>query len=871
MSGAAPTLQELHAHAEEILARARGARAVGFRCQGRWTGAADQVVGHRQYRIAQCETPLAVRLALRGTPADSVALILTWLDDTDLGDDIRLRLAKSKLFRLDPWNAVLAAFQARTLDPRLSGLRWLPSALLELVPRDSIPPARGGFLDAEVVWPLLLHHAWKLSADPPDLGALLRWSTDREAVGRFHSSSAELREGGLAWLEQQLGAVAGHVVRSSAKIDGITLGVVVGILHHPLAAGTADRCLGKLEERFQLGQLAPETARRWGNLAADLVRGYPAGREQEELLARVDGLLTELQAERLAIHSDLAPLGFAARLEHAGKALSIVLQTPITKTLEALGEACAKVEKHDLARLEPARVQRLAMAHRLVRWLQTPAGEPASFDEAALAHLRVGGHVDWARRLVSAGDPVAPLAAAYSELLQAVAKRREIEARVFAERLVDWSAAARHDGPALPVETILDRVVAPLAHQRRVLLIVLDGMSLGVCRELLADILRRDWNLLAPGDQSAMQAGIATIPSATQFSRTSLLCGRLATGTSTQEVAGFAEHPALRAASRASHPPLLFHKAAIRQGSPAYVDEVQREISADERQIVGVVLNAIDDQLAKGDQLQVAWTKEVVARLTELLQAARDSERLVIITSDHGHVLGARRSLGAVEGGERWRPAGRALAPEELEVRGPRVLVSGGQLVAPWSEHVQYGATRHGYHGGLSPQEMVVPIVVLAAGVEPPEGWREAALDAPEWWDAAPVITPQPLTPREYAQRREPQMQITFPDSTAPVPDYIERLLASPFFAQQRQRAGRAAPAPQEIGRVLQVLEAHGCKVLTAALERACQIPSQRLDGYLAMLQRILNIDGYAVLNREGGSDTIELNRSLLLTQFELD
>jgi hypothetical protein len=43
-----------------------------------------------------------------------------------------------------------------------------------------------------------------------------------------------------------------------------------------------------------------------------------------------------------------------------------------------------------------------------------------------------------------------------------------------------------------------------------------------------------------------------------------------------------------------------------------------------------------------------------------------------------------------------------------------------------------------------------------------------------------------------------------------------------------------------------------------------------RLPGLLAKAERILNVDGYDVLRRDEVSDTIELNRDLLLKQFDL-
>jgi hypothetical protein len=43
-----------------------------------------------------------------------------------------------------------------------------------------------------------------------------------------------------------------------------------------------------------------------------------------------------------------------------------------------------------------------------------------------------------------------------------------------------------------------------------------------------------------------------------------------------------------------------------------------------------------------------------------------------------------------------------------------------------------------------------------------------------------------------------------------------------------------------------------------------------RLRGLLAVMQRVLNIDGFAVLTRDEASDTVDLNRELLKRQFDL-
>jgi hypothetical protein len=57
----------------------------------------------------------------------------------------------------------------------------------------------------------------------------------------------------------------------------------------------------------------------------------------------------------------------------------------------------------------------------------------------------------------------------------------------------------------------------------------------------------------------------------------------------------------------------------------------------------------------------------------------------------------------------------------------------------------------------------------------------------------------------------------------------------------------------------------------SAAVSRGVNFPASRLRGLLAVMQRVLNIDGFAVLTRDEISDTVELNRELLKRQFDLE
>ena len=95
-------------------------------------------------------------------------------------------------------------------------------------------------------------------------------------------------------------------------------------------------------------------------------------------------------------------------------------------------------------------------------------------------------------------------------------------------------------------------------------------------------------------------------------------------------------------------------------------------------------------------------------------------------------------------------------------------------------------------------------------------------------------------------------------------------MLASPLIAVQKTLAGRSVPPDETIIKLLAALDRRGGKLTGTALARAMEYPALRLRGLLAVMQRLLNIDGYAVLTRDEASDTVELNRDLLCKQFDL-
>ena len=70
--------------------------------------------------------------------------------------------------------------------------------------------------------------------------------------------------------------------------------------------------------------------------------------------------------------------------------------------------------------------------------------------------------------------------------------------------------------------------------------------------------------------------------------------------------------------------------------------------------------------------------------------------------------------------------------------------------------------------------------------------------------------------------------------------------------------------------RLLEVLESEGGKLSIAGLARRLNVATFRLSGFLAQAQRLLNIDGYAILSFDSEAQSIEYNRDLLFRQFKI-
>lgn len=481
-------------------------------------------------------------------------------------------------------------------------------------------------------------------------------------------------------------------------------------------------------------------------------------------------------------------------------------------------------------------------------------------------------------------------------LYEQARERRQRLDQEFARRLAAWAAhaTAQHPDGCLVVENVLDTVVRPLTGQAAPLLLVLDGMSSAVAAQLGEEAERDGWREIVPrpeaGETPARLAAVSMLPSITRVSRASLLAGEAAEGGQSAETSGFTAFWKRRRKAAA-----LFHKAAIGgEAGHALSHELMTALASDA--VVGVVLNTIDEALDNGRHGRgTTWSLADVTHLRELLAAARSYGRPVILVADHGHVLerGSRTDgpTAAADGAEsaRWR-TGDVVGEGEIAVHGPRVREGGGAVILPWREDIRYTGRRAGYHGGASLAEVTVPVLVLLpAGEEAPRDWvplpRE--LSTPSWWrtqvigdvpESADVPADQPAVP---SPARPTAPSESAPTTDAPPAAWSEAgppvaeslgstVVSSEVYAAQKEYV-RKAPEAKVVAAVIDALVSAGGTMSPAALAAAISATGRvrrNIEGFVATVQRLLNVEGYPVLGFIDGGHAVKLDVPLLREQF---
>jgi hypothetical protein len=857
------SLSQLASHAAKALQQTSGPVTVAYSWPHAWNGGDTISVAGRELPLRHCVSPLELREALGAEDAGSRILLVS-IPENRLGQDVLGRLFHHRLLHVDRWQLVQDAYNVHQIDPRLFPLNWMPDLLLASTPDRRTSSATVLTYDEAIescLTPVLGIDTGQLDAE-----SLLLACENSEQ--RWHVVAAEPQDLFAQYLVARLGALASAFLATMNAGNGhaiLAIGLVCDVLYAPLSTQAVELrdARVRLEQRLNGFRLRDIDGKQWAELAKRLVvQRSPTSRQQDFKLAIE--LLDAIGAADFVWISAVLPESLDRRLDLLGNAVTKFMRSP--DALPEVETAAQQVLAHELPPAAHPGPDCARMVARLCRYdAKVSAANPAS--DVCNDYVTHGAWEDRARRILRGARPEI-FARAVTKLLDRVATRRMGSDEAFAMALAQTAAIGDVPAGLLPIESTLHALVAPVVQHNPLLMVVLDGMSLDVYLAIADSMTQRGW--VSWSRLGSPLALLATTPSVTECSRASLLAGRLTRGVASQEKQSFAQHEDLKKASRTSRPPLLLHKAGLEE-SHQLNPEAARAIADPEQRVIGVVINAIDDALAKSEQVRIDWTIESIPLLAEVLEHARRAGRVVVLTSDHGHVLERQSTMRPDGEGERWRRPGRAPEHGEIIISGPRsnALIE-SPLVLPWSEIIRYAAKKNGYHGGVSRQEMFVPFGIWTSGspLESDESeFYPSGPVAPAWWSSEEAVTPPAVrtTTRRSGSKAAPTTDLF---SAPHVDDWLERLLASPLLQRQRERAGRMALETERLRSLLGKLQQQGGRCSIEQLATAIGQPTMRMRGVISAMERMLNLDGFPVVTLEQGTGTVLLDVPLLKAQF---
>ena len=325
------------------------------------------------------------------------------------------------------------------------------------------------------------------------------------------------------------------------------------------------------------------------------------------------------------------------------------------------------------------------------------------------------------------------------------------------------------------------------------------------------------------------------LPTLTEVSRASLLCGELRTGGQDAERRGY------DALTRAHRLPgaALFHKKPLDSSRLGFAvaDDVAAAIADVTGQpLVTCVLNTIDDALDRSDPGGTDWGTDAVKHLAPLLDRARHAGRIVVLTADHGHIVerrqGTQRAYPGISSG-RSRAATEPAGDGEVLVAGPRVLRHDGpgrarRRRAPAVRAAEGRLSRRrrpgrgrrpgrrpgarrgprGCQPALAPPQepawWIDPVAPTAPAAPPPPAAAPSRRPSADYrrrpQDTAPTLFDEPdIEPAPAAPDQETQHQVV---QRSPVP----AVLKSAAYAAQKKIAGRVSVTDDQIRGLLDAL-----------------------------------------------------------------
>lgn len=865
-----------------------------------------QVDGH-EWTVRPVRSELDLRAALLEAEADpAVVLLVDWADQLPL--DVACRLHRGRVYRVDARTRLANLFGAREVAPGFGA-----TALAEVLLSESdaeYPPITGTRLQEDDAWRRYLHVRAGLPLDGGlSADRFLRWALDEAERGPAFAR----RRNDAAWagLLREGGAWAGRVVGCDrvwrAWLDG-TLPDLVGWTVHVQAvrrSGSTPATLAlKMALRYAVHvdpDLLDEPLATVLVDAVDQVLRDLAPDRRDVLLHHARGLVDGEEFVEAHRASPWLREGLDALQEDLAQALQRSEADPSAMTdafavLDRIG-AHHLVQDSDEGR---SRHRVLVLGVQLANWLAWGAarGLPTAEGWASMGPLadwyaRDGGYVDRARDelLTHADTGHAALDATLRGVLErADAVRRDLDHR-FARSAVAWVEAEKPHNEAIPIERVFHEVAAPFLDDhpgRRLLIIVLDGMSVSVAHRLFEQ--REGWARVAwkPARRRRVPPAVACFPTLTQTSRAALFAGRAearhGNEPTSRDSDRWRKNPAVDRFAESGELPPFFDKSTLGRGGELS-DAVKAAVGRRDLRLVSVILNAIDDQLSGSDQVDVRYDRpDSIPFLSQLLDRAREAERAVLLVSDHGHVPGPRltgRPLPAgAERGQRWRVLGPRDAAVDGEIELPASCWrprGSSRIAALVDERWCWGQGQQGAHGGLSLSEAIIPVLLMAphwlGHVSGDEGLDPLHDEPPAWWR----LKPPPTKPASALGEPEEQLSLIPPvkvprrEEPPPEPEWhpVAAALAASGLFRGATRDVEAPLVQHALTAVDALARVRSGELSREAFARALGVPTRRVTGLIARMG-FLNADGYTVLEHDAATGQVRLHLDRLKAQYGL-
>ena len=310
----------------------------------------------------------------------------------------------------------------------------------------------------------------------------------------------------------------------------------------------------------------------------------------------------------------------------------------------------------------------------------------------------------------------------------------------FAKRLASaWPTlfAKPGEGQPLVVSHVLKHIVRPLlASSEHVFLVVLDGCDLPTFLEIVTAL--NGAGVPVP----TIDVMLSAVPTVTSHARRAIFAGKIpkdgvrpddSDDPSGDRKAFEGPNSILEGYSRK-----LYLKGDLGDEGAALAAALGKK----ESQLIAAVFNDVDDAIASKEFGVLA--ERTIERCTKAFRgamfAAVDAGWQIVLTADHGHTpyrspdlkLSLAHPRYAELGPKESAPAGTVLF--EIVTGAPYRIAAAYQLGA------HSGPQHVGYHGGVSLEEMFVPLAIYV-----PNDQSGTALRPPSWWDDAPAIVPPPL------------------------------------------------------------------------------------------------------------------------------